>query len=43
MCILQVILLCAWVSLMDTLVGILMDLIGFMYVRYDVGHENLNG
>ena len=29
-CILQMILLCAWVTLMDALVGILMVLIGYM-------------
>ena len=29
-CILQVILLCAWMTLLDSLKGLLMDLMGFM-------------
>ena len=37
-CIVQVIYLCAWATLMDTLVGILMDLMGFME---GIGHRSV--
>ena len=46
-CIVQLIKLCAWLTLMDMLVGILMDSMAFysilFYGGYGVGQRNLDG